>query len=73
MSSLTACHTQMTDFTIFTDSQEVMRRILDDWPGPGQAVAARIIELATDHYDQGNTVTLRWVHGQIKLITNQNL
>ena len=47
-SSLTTRHTQKADFVIFTDSQEIMIRILDDRTGAGQAVAARIIELATD-------------------------
>ena len=48
---------------IFTDSQAIITRIQDDRTGSGQAVAARIIELATDLYEQGNTVTLGWVPG----------
>lgn len=48
-------------FTLFTNSQAAMRRILSDAPGPGQDVAVEIIRYAHMLRAQGNTIDIRWV------------
>ena len=55
--------TLQRNFTILTDSQEAMDHTRSDAPGPGQDMAIEIIELADVLYEQGNTLTVKWVPG----------
>ena len=51
-------------FTIFTDSQAAMTRIESVARGAGQDMAIEIIHLTSEIYEQGNTLTVRWVPGR---------
>ena len=58
-------------FRIFTDSQSAMRRILDDSPGPGQAVAIRGIIGAIRAHRSGATISIHWVPGHTGVTGNE--
>ena len=58
-------------FRIFTDSQAAMRRIQDDRPGPGQAVAVRGIVAATRAHRKGSTISIHWVPGHCGVVGNE--
>ena len=48
-----------------------MSTIESDYPGPGQGMALEmIIDLASKLYEQGNTLTVRWVPGHKGVIGN---
>ena len=48
------------EYTIFSDSQAALSRILHDRTGPGQALAIRAITTAREVTGRGNTLSLRW-------------
>lgn len=49
-----------------------MSTIESDYPGPGQGMALEmIIDLASKLYEQGNTLTVRWVPGHKGVIGNE--
>ena len=58
-------------FRIFTDSQAAMRRILDDRPGPGQAMAVRGIIGATRTHRSGAVISVHWVPGHTGVTGNE--
>ena len=58
-------------FRIFTDSQAAMRRILDDRPGPGQAMAIRGIIAATRTHRRGASISVHWVPGHTGVTGNE--
>ena len=58
-------------FRIFTDSQAAMRRILDDSPGPGQAMAIRGIIGATRTCRGGASISVHWVPGHAGVVGNE--
>ena len=63
-------HRTGKDFAILSDSQAAMRRIQSDEPGPRQDMAAKIIELASKLYEQGN-ITAKWVPGHKGVTGNE--
>ena len=58
-------------FRIFTDSQVAMRRILDDSPGPGHAMAVRGIIGATRTCQSGAVISVHWVPGHAGVTGNE--
>lgn len=58
-------------YTVFTNSQEAMQRILGDSRGLGQAHAALAIRFAQAIYDRGPTIDTRWVPGHSEVEGNE--
>ena len=58
-------------FRIFTDSQAAMRRISDDRPGPGQAMAIRGIIGAMKTHQQRANISVHWVPGHTGVAGNE--
>ena len=48
------------NYTVFSDAQTTISRVLHDQTGPGQALAVRAIRAGSTIRGRGNTVTLRW-------------
>ena len=65
------CRATGLHFRIFTDPQAAMRRILDDRPGPGQAMAIRGIVAATRALRRGATISVHWVPGHMGIAGNE--
>ena len=59
-------------FRIFTDSEAAMKRIQNDSPGPGQALARRGISVArAGIYSRGATVSIQWIPGHRGVTGNE--
>jgi ribonuclease HI len=57
--------------TIFSDSQTVISRILNDELGPGQSLAIEIIEIAQKLNEKNVKIFIRWISSHMKIIDNE--
>ena len=71
LETLNSRNEENTSYTVFSDAQAAISRVLHDQVGPGQTLAIRAITTATSILERGNTIALRWTPSHMSAEGNE--